>query len=153
MHIEEKNLIDKMAFLRGFALSIEIVFSVFFTKIWLMCIIQECIYLTRFIKIYHIFLSCIQSIHVSPSYRWGKLIHVVYLSLCRMVGNDKWLEAYKDPVASLYTLTQCICLSDVQADGDWKLIIADLGTGSFNMKLKVYKGEGKVHYCVLIAAC
>uniref|UniRef100_A0A8W8IDM9 Bardet-Biedl syndrome 1 N-terminal domain-containing protein n=2 Tax=Magallana TaxID=2171616 RepID=A0A8W8IDM9_MAGGI len=57
-----------------------------------------------------------------------------------MVGNDKWLEAYKDPVASLYTLTQCICLSDVQADGDWKLIIADLGTGSFNMKLKVYKG-------------
>lgn len=151
MHIEEKNLIDKMAFLRGFALSIEIVFSVFFTKIWLMCIIQECIYLTRFIKIYHIFLSCIQSI--GPSYRWGKLIHVVYLSLCRMVGNDKWLEAYKDPVASLYTLTQCICLSDVQADGDWKLIIADLGTGSFNMKLKVYKGEGKVHYCVLIAAC
>lgn len=79
------------------------------------------------------------------------MIHVVYLSLCRMVGNDKWLEAYKDPVASLYTLTQCICLSDVQADGDWKLIIADLGTGSFNMKLKVYKGEGKVHYCVLIA--
>lgn len=81
------------------------------------------------------------------------MIHVDYLSLCRMVGNDKWLEAYKDPVASLYTLTQCICLSDVQADGDWKLIIADLGTGSFNMKLKVYKGEGKVHYCVLIAAC
>lgn len=26
MHIEEKNLIDKMVFLRGFALSIEIVF-------------------------------------------------------------------------------------------------------------------------------
>ena len=58
-----------------------------------------------------------------------------------MPGNDKWLDAYKDPVASLYTLTQCICLSDVQADGDWKLIIADLGTGGFNMKLKVYKGK------------
>ncbi|XP_062580137.1 LOW QUALITY PROTEIN: Bardet-Biedl syndrome 1 protein-like [Saccostrea cucullata] len=56
------------------------------------------------------------------------------------MGNDKWLDAYKDPVASLYTLTQCICLSDVQADGDWKLIIADLGTGTYNMKLKVYKG-------------
>ncbi|XP_052770219.1 Bardet-Biedl syndrome 1 protein homolog [Mya arenaria] len=54
--------------------------------------------------------------------------------------SSKWLDAYHDPVASLYTFTQCITLSDIQADGDWKLIIADLGTGSFNMKLKVYKG-------------
>lgn len=54
--------------------------------------------------------------------------------------KSKWLDAYHDPVASLYTFTQCITLSDIQADGDWKLIIADLGTGSFNMKLKVYKG-------------
>ena len=30
-------------------------------------------------------------------------------------------------------------LSDIQADGDYKLIIADLGTGSYDMKLKVYK--------------
>ena len=58
-------------------------------------------------------------------------------------ANSKWLEAYHDPVASLYTFTQCITLSDIQADGDWKLIIADLGTGSFNMKLKVYKGGYK----------
>lgn len=43
-------------------------------------------------------------------------------------------------MASLYTLTQCIALSDIQADGDWKLVIADLGTGSYDMKLKVYKG-------------
>lgn len=68
------------------------------------------------------------------------------LSLCNIVfsfsgGNDKWLDAYHDPVASLYTMTQCIALSDIQADGDWKLVIADLGTGSYNMKLKVYKGN------------
>ena len=56
-------------------------------------------------------------------------------------AKSKWLDAYHDPVASLYTFTQCITLSDIQADGDWKLIIADLGTGSFNMKLKVYKGK------------
>ncbi|XP_060079163.1 Bardet-Biedl syndrome 1 protein homolog [Ylistrum balloti] len=55
-------------------------------------------------------------------------------------GAEKWLDAYHDPVASLYTLTQCVALSDIQADGDWKLVIADLGTGSYNMKLKVYKG-------------
>ncbi|KAH3846342.1 hypothetical protein DPMN_088643, partial [Dreissena polymorpha] len=54
--------------------------------------------------------------------------------------QSKWLDAYQDPVASLYSFTQCITLADIQADGDWKLIIADLGTGSFNMKLKVYKG-------------
>nr|KAG5712923.1 hypothetical protein BaRGS_007520 [Batillaria attramentaria] len=33
----------------------------------------------------------------------------------------------------------CMTLSDIQADGDYKLIIADLGTGSYDMKLKVYK--------------
>lgn len=70
-----------------------------------------------------------------------------------MVGNDKWLEVYKDLVVFFYTLIQCICLSDVQVDGDWKFIIVDLGIGFFNMKLKVYKGEGKVYYCVLIVVC
>ncbi|KAK6180672.1 hypothetical protein SNE40_008677 [Patella caerulea] len=53
--------------------------------------------------------------------------------------TSKWLDAYHDPVASLYTFTQCLTLADIQADGDWKLIIADLGTGSYDMKLKVYK--------------
>ncbi|XP_059157343.1 Bardet-Biedl syndrome 1 protein homolog [Physella acuta] len=54
-------------------------------------------------------------------------------------SSDKWLDAYHDPVASLYTFTQCLTLSDIHADGDWKLIVADLGTGSYDMKLKVYK--------------
>jgi Bardet-Biedl syndrome 1 protein len=31
-------------------------------------------------------------------------------------------------------------LSDLNADGDHKLLIADLGTGTYDMKLKVYKG-------------
>ncbi|KAK2150691.1 hypothetical protein LSH36_395g02065 [Paralvinella palmiformis] len=55
-------------------------------------------------------------------------------------GNEKWLNAHYDPVASLYTFTQCITLSDINADGENKLVIADLGTGSYDMKLKVYKG-------------
>lgn len=57
----------------------------------------------------------------------------------RSETSDKWLDAYNDRVASLYTFTQCMTLSDIQADGDYKLIIADLGTGSYDMKLKVYK--------------
>jgi hypothetical protein len=31
-------------------------------------------------------------------------------------------------------------LSDISADGDIKLVIADLGTGSYDIKLKVYRG-------------
>ncbi|XP_067682255.1 Bardet-Biedl syndrome 1 protein-like isoform X2 [Haliotis asinina] len=53
--------------------------------------------------------------------------------------SSKWLDAYHDPMSTLYTFTQCMTLSDIQADGDWKLIVADLGTGSYDMKLKVYK--------------
>ena len=34
-----------------------------------------------------------------------------------------------------------MALSDINADGDNKLIIADLGTGSYAMKLKVFKGS------------
>ena len=42
-----------------------------------------------------------------------------------------------------------MALSDISADGDNKLIIADLGTGTYDMKLKVYKGRspaGKPFY-------
>ena len=59
-------------------------------------------------------------------------------------SDDKWLDAHYDPVASLYTFTQCIALADINADGENKLIIADLGTGMYDMKLKVYKGEKKL---------
>ena len=61
-------------------------------------------------------------------------------------GNEKWLDAHYDPVASLYTFTQCIALADINADGDNKLIIADLGTGTYDMKLKVYKGGSTMSY-------
>ena len=79
---------------------------------------------------------------------YGMNYYFMYLLMCLYfsVGNEKWLNAYHDPVASLYTLTQCIALSDIQADGDWKLVIADLGTGSYDMKLKVYKGNYLVSF-------
>lgn len=63
--------------------------------------------------------------------------------------SDKWLDAYNDRVASLYTFTQCMTLSDIKADGDWKLIIADLGTGSYDMKLKVYKSMEKMLFNIV----
>eukprot|EP00794_Sanderia_malayensis_P020242 gene20242-22224_t len=55
-------------------------------------------------------------------------------------GQSAWLNAHYNPVASLYTLTSCTALADLHADGDFKLVVADLGTGVYNMKLKVFKG-------------
>ncbi|XP_066279675.1 Bardet-Biedl syndrome 1 protein-like isoform X2 [Branchiostoma lanceolatum] len=55
-------------------------------------------------------------------------------------GNAKWLHAHYDPYSTLYTFSSCIALADLHGDGDNKLIIANLGTGKYDMKLKVYKG-------------
>ncbi|EDO40876.1 predicted protein [Nematostella vectensis] len=54
--------------------------------------------------------------------------------------DDVWLSAHHDPVSSLYTFSSSISLADLNADGDFKLLVADLGTGTYDMKLKVYKG-------------
>uniref|UniRef100_H3A6Z7 BBSome complex member BBS1 n=1 Tax=Latimeria chalumnae TaxID=7897 RepID=H3A6Z7_LATCH len=54
--------------------------------------------------------------------------------------NSKWLDAHYDPVANLYTFSSCTGLADLQGDGENKLVVGDLGTGVYNMKLKVYKG-------------
>ena len=58
-----------------------------------------------------------------------------------VIGSDKWLNAHYDPVAGLCTFSQCVVFSDINADGDCKLIIADLGCSTGNIKLKVYRGK------------
>ncbi|CAB1333129.1 unnamed protein product [Coregonus sp. 'balchen'] len=66
-------------------------------------------------------------------------------SLSQMKENSetsKWLDAHYDPVANLYTFSSCIALADLHGDGENKLVVGDLGTGSCNMKLKVYRGTG-----------
>ncbi|XP_069501037.1 BBSome complex member BBS1 [Ambystoma mexicanum] len=55
-------------------------------------------------------------------------------------ANSKWLDAHYDPVANLYTFSSCTALADLQGDGESKLVVGDLGTGLYNMKLKVFKG-------------
>ncbi|XP_072345665.1 BBSome complex member BBS1-like [Scyliorhinus torazame] len=55
-------------------------------------------------------------------------------------SSEKWLDAHYDPVANLYTFSSCVVLADLHGDGENKLIVGDLGTGLYNMKLKVYKG-------------
>lgn len=34
----------------------------------------------------------------------------------------------------------CMALSDLTGEGESKLVLADLGSGNFNMKLLVFKG-------------
>ena len=42
-------------------------------------------------------------------------------------------------------LFRCVTLSDLTGDGDSKLVVADLGSGNYNMKLRVYKGTQLVN--------
>lgn len=52
----------------------------------------------------------------------------------------KWLDAHYDPVAGLYTFSSCMDLADLNGDGENRLLVGDLGSGSLGMKLKVYRG-------------
>ena len=55
--------------------------------------------------------------------------------------NSNWIYAHSDPLSSFYTFGSCMTFLDLNGDGDYKLVIADLGTGTYNMKLKVLKGN------------
>ena len=54
--------------------------------------------------------------------------------------SDSWISAFQDPVAGINTSSCCMALEDLNGDGENKLIIADVGTTPFDMRLKVYKG-------------
>lgn len=51
-----------------------------------------------------------------------------------------WLNVHHDPIASLYTFSSCMALEDLNNDGEYKLLVGDLGTGQNNIKLKMYEG-------------
>lgn len=67
-------------------------------------------------------------------------------------SSGPWLHAWFDPLAAVHTVTGCVRLGDLFADGDCKMLICDL-----DKKLKVYKGTTMLHeYALLdspVAAC
>ena len=68
-----------------------------------------------------------------------KRIHKIFISLKMVKVRPTscliiWL------IILLYSIIRCIALSDLTGDGDSKLVVADLGSGNYNMKLRVYKG-------------
>lgn len=54
--------------------------------------------------------------------------------------QDNWLLAHSDSTANLLTHSACICFSDLNGDGDQKLVIGDLADGVRGMKLNIYGG-------------
>lgn len=54
--------------------------------------------------------------------------------------SDNWVAALHDYDAGVNTLLACTALTDLQGDGDYKLVLADLGTSRYQLRLKVYKG-------------
>lgn len=59
-----------------------------------------------------------------------------------------WLDAFTDTQATLYTFPNCVVTADLVGDGDYRLIIADIGSGNVPSKLKVSKTkqEGNVTF-------
>ncbi|OBS82508.1 hypothetical protein A6R68_23515 [Neotoma lepida] len=55
-------------------------------------------------------------------------------------ANSKWLDAHYDPMANIHTFSSCLALADLHGDGEYKLVVGDLGPGRQQPRLKVLKG-------------
>ncbi|XP_040826912.1 Bardet-Biedl syndrome 1 protein [Ochotona curzoniae] len=55
-------------------------------------------------------------------------------------ASSKWLDAHYDPVANIHTFSACLALADLHGDGEYKLVVGDLGPGAQQPRLKVLKG-------------
>ncbi|CAB1451552.1 unnamed protein product [Pleuronectes platessa] len=64
--------------------------------------------------------------------------------------GGKWLDAHYDPVAGLFSFSSCVDLADLSGDGESRLVVGDLGSGSSGMKLKVYRGTALLSESTLL---
>ncbi|KAK1335590.1 hypothetical protein QTO34_003382 [Cnephaeus nilssonii] len=55
-------------------------------------------------------------------------------------ASSKWLDAHYDPLANIHTFSACLALADLHGDGEYKLVVGDLGPGGQQPRLKVLKG-------------
>uniref|UniRef100_A0A452U4B6 Bardet-Biedl syndrome 1 n=1 Tax=Ursus maritimus TaxID=29073 RepID=A0A452U4B6_URSMA len=55
-------------------------------------------------------------------------------------ASSKWLDAHYDPMANIHTFSACLALADLHGDGEYKLVVGDLGPGGQHPRLKVLKG-------------
>lgn len=66
-----------------------------------------------------------------------------------ILSDSDWLNAYYDPIAGINTHSGSIELSDIFADGDYKLILANYSNNKSEMKLKVLKGASIIKETIL----
>ncbi|XP_044536090.1 Bardet-Biedl syndrome 1 protein isoform X4 [Gracilinanus agilis] len=57
-----------------------------------------------------------------------------------MEVSSKWLDAHYDPMANIHTFSACLALADLHGDGEYKLVVGDLGPNGRQPRLKVLKG-------------
>lgn len=55
-------------------------------------------------------------------------------------ASSKWLDAHYDPMANIHTFSSCLALADLNGDGEYKLVVGDLGPGGQQSRLKVLQG-------------
>ncbi|XP_006893345.1 PREDICTED: Bardet-Biedl syndrome 1 protein isoform X2 [Elephantulus edwardii] len=55
-------------------------------------------------------------------------------------AGSKWLDAHYDPMANVHTFSACLALADLHGDGEYKLVVGDLGHDGRQPRLKVLKG-------------
>ncbi|XP_045711309.1 Bardet-Biedl syndrome 1 protein isoform X1 [Phyllostomus hastatus] len=55
-------------------------------------------------------------------------------------ASSKWLDAHYDPMANIHTFSSCLALADLHGDGEYKLVVGDLGPGGQQSRLKVLQG-------------
>ncbi|GMT00921.1 hypothetical protein PENTCL1PPCAC_23095, partial [Pristionchus entomophagus] len=67
-----------------------------------------------------------------------------------MTPSPKWMSALSDDETRLNTNANCVSFVDTAADGDIKLVVADLGTSRYEMKLKVFKALTKVGEQIMV---
>ncbi|XP_041518075.1 Bardet-Biedl syndrome 1 protein isoform X1 [Microtus oregoni] len=71
---------------------------------------------------------------------WDLLSNCALLSHRSNEANSKWLDAHYDPMANIHTFSSCLALADLHGDGEYKLVVGDLGPGGQQPRLKVLKG-------------
>ncbi|GMT31133.1 hypothetical protein PFISCL1PPCAC_22431, partial [Pristionchus fissidentatus] len=64
--------------------------------------------------------------------------------------SARWMSALTDDETGLNTNANCVSLADYSGDGEIKLIVADLGTSRYEMKMKVFKALTKIGETTLI---
>ena len=67
--------------------------------------------------------------------------------VCHIVCRYNDTSASAHSLMLVYDHLMYTALEDLANDGDHKLLVGDLGSGQYDMKLKVFKGKNLMYFC------